>query len=67
LGTVIGLTFMFGFRQCAHPSPLTLRLGVPVWVVLSVAPEVDLSILGLLVGIQHLALHGATAAGEAAP
>jgi hypothetical protein len=34
---------------------------VPAWVAPLVAPVVDLSILGLLLGIRHLALHGATA------
>jgi hypothetical protein len=33
---------------------------VPVWVAPLVAPAVDLSILGLLLGIRHLALTGAT-------
>jgi hypothetical protein len=40
---------------------LALRLGVPAWVAPLVAPVVDLSILGLLLGIRHLALYGATA------
>lgn len=39
---------------------LGLRLGVPVWVASLVAPAVDLSILGLLLGIRHLALAGAS-------
>jgi hypothetical protein len=39
---------------------LALRLGVPIWVEPLVAPAVDLSILGLLLGTRHLALHGAT-------
>jgi len=34
---------------------------VPVWVAPLVAPAVDLSILGLLLGIRHLALAGASA------
>jgi hypothetical protein len=33
---------------------------VPVWVAPLVAPAVDLSILGLLLGSRHLALAGAT-------
>lgn len=40
---------------------LALRLGVPVWVAPLVAPAVDLSILGLLLGTRHLALTGASA------
>lgn len=31
-----------------------------VWVALLVAPAADLSVLGLLLGTRHLALHGAT-------
>jgi hypothetical protein len=59
MGTVVGLTFTFGF---GNVLTLALRLGVPVWVAPLVAPAVDLSILGLLLGIRHLALHGATVA-----
>jgi hypothetical protein len=44
----------------ATSSTLAIRLGVPVWVAPLVAPAVDLSILGLLLGTRHLALHGAT-------
>lgn len=57
IGTVVGLTFMFGFGNVLS---LALRLGVPIWVAPLVAPAVDLSILGLLLGTRHLALHGAT-------
>jgi hypothetical protein len=57
MGTVVGLTFLFGFGNVLN---LALRLGVPVWVAPLVAPAVDLSILGLLLGTRHLALHGAT-------
>src|SRR3954451_3292746 len=55
VGTVVGLTFLFGFGNVLH---LALRLGVPIWVAPLVAPAVDLSILGLLLGIRHLALAG---------
>jgi hypothetical protein len=58
MGTVVGLTFLFGFANVLN---LALRLGVPVWVAPLVAPAVDLSILGLLLGSRHLALAGATA------
>ncbi|TCO59403.1 hypothetical protein [Actinocrispum wychmicini] len=58
VGTVVGLTFMFGFGNVLS---LALRLGVPGWVAPLVAPAVDLSILGLLLGIRHLALTGASA------
>ncbi|MEV6236584.1 hypothetical protein [Lentzea sp. NPDC051838] len=57
--TVVGLTFLFGF---GNVFSLGLRLGVPIWVAPLVAPAVDLSILGLLLGIRHLALTGAPAA-----
>lgn len=57
MGTVVGLTFLFGFGNVLH---LALRLGVPAWVAPLVAPAVDLSILGLLLGTRHLALTGAS-------
>jgi hypothetical protein len=57
MGVVVGLTFLFGFGNVLN---LAFRLGVPVWVAPLVAPAVDLSILGLLLGTRHLALHGAT-------
>jgi hypothetical protein len=59
MGIVVGLTFLFGFGNVLN---LALRLGVPVWVAPLVAPAVDLSILGLLLGIRQLALTGATPA-----
>ncbi|MEC3975806.1 hypothetical protein QMK34_10990 [Amycolatopsis sp. H20-H5] len=57
MGVVVGLTFLFGFGNVLN---LALRLGVPVWVAPLVAPAVDLSILGLLLGSRHLALAGVT-------
>jgi hypothetical protein len=57
MGTVVGLTFLFGFGNVLN---LALRLGVPAWVAPLVAPAVDLSILGLLLGTRHLALAGAS-------
>jgi hypothetical protein len=57
MGVVVGLTFLFGFGNVLN---LALRLGVPVWVAPLVAPAVDLSILGLLLGSRHLALADAT-------
>jgi hypothetical protein len=57
MGTVVGLTFLFGFGNVLN---LALRLGVPTWVAPLVAPAVDLSILGLLLGTRHLTLHAAT-------
>ncbi|WP_435581518.1 hypothetical protein [Amycolatopsis thermoflava] len=59
MGVVIGLTFLFGFGNVLN---LALRLGVPAWVAPLVAPAVDLSILGLLLGSRQLALARATPA-----
>ncbi|MYU09565.1 hypothetical protein GTZ78_02375 [Streptomyces sp. SID8361] len=56
MAAVVGLTFLFGF---GNVWTLALRLGVPPWVAPLVAPAVDLSVLGLLLGIRYLALHGA--------
>ncbi len=47
MGTVIVLTFAFGF---GNVLTLALRLDVPVWVAPLVALAVNLSILGLLLG-----------------
>jgi hypothetical protein len=57
MGVVVGLTFLFGFGNVLN---LALRLDVPAWVAPLVAPAVDLSILGLLLGTRHLALTGAS-------
>lgn len=57
MGVVVGLTFLFGFGNVLN---LALRLGVPVWVAPLIAPAVDLSILGLLLGTRYLALRGAS-------
>lgn len=59
IGVVVGLTFLFGFGNVLN---LALRLGVPAWVAPLVAPAVDLSVIGLLLGTRHLALAGAPAA-----
>jgi len=53
MGTVVGLTYLFGFGNVLN---LAHRLGVPAWVAPLVAPAVDLSILGLLLGTRHLAV-----------
>jgi hypothetical protein len=58
VGVVVGLTFLFGFGNVLN---LALRLGVPAWVAPLVAPAVDLSVIGLLLGTRHLALAGAPA------
>ncbi|WP_199742199.1 SpdA protein [Streptomyces triticirhizae] len=56
MGAVIGLTFLFGF---GNVLALGLRLGVPAHVAPLVAPAVDLSVLGLLLGVRYLAMNGA--------
>jgi hypothetical protein len=56
MAAVVGLTFLFGF---GNVWTLALRLGVPPWVAPLVAPAVDLSVVGLLLGTRYLALHGA--------
>jgi hypothetical protein len=56
MGIVIGLTFLFGFGNVLS---LALRIGVPAYGAPLVAPAVDLTVLGLLVGTRHLALQGA--------
>lgn len=57
MGLVIGLTFLFGFGNVLS---LALKLQVPVFVAPLVAPAVDLTVLGLLVGTRQLALSGAS-------
>ncbi len=56
MAAVVGLTFLFGF---GNVWTLALRLRVPPWVAPLVAPAVDLSVLGLLLGTRYLALQGA--------
>ncbi|MEC3975800.1 hypothetical protein [Amycolatopsis sp. H20-H5] len=58
MDVVVGLTFLSGFGNFPN---LVLRLGVSVWVAPLVAPAVDLSVLGLLLGTRHLAWAGASA------
>ncbi|GLZ43798.1 hypothetical protein Acsp05_74220 [Actinokineospora sp. NBRC 105648] len=55
MGTVVGLTFLFGF---GNVFDLALRSGAPVWVAPLVAPAIDLSVLGLLLAVRYLALAG---------
>lgn len=58
IGIVVGLTFLFGF---GNSFALGLRLGVPVFIAPLVAPAVDLSVVGLLLGTRQLALYGGPA------
>jgi len=49
---VITFAFSLGNRQ------LCLDLGITVWIAWLVGPSVDLSVIGLLVGMRFLSLHG---------
>ncbi|MFF3377596.1 SpdA protein [Streptomyces sp. NPDC002680] len=53
---VVSLIFLFGF---GNVWALARHLGVTPWVAPLVAPAVDLSVIGLLLGTWYLALHGA--------
>jgi hypothetical protein len=55
VGVVVALTFLFGF---GNSFALGQRLGVPIWVAPLVAPAVDLSVVALLLGTRHPAVHG---------
>jgi hypothetical protein len=59
MGVVVGLTFLFGFGNVLN---LALKLGVPAYVAPLVAPAVDLTVVGLLLGTRHLTLLGADGA-----
>ncbi|MFC0864572.1 hypothetical protein ACFHYQ_19970 [Sphaerimonospora cavernae] len=52
---IAALTFTFSFGNC---WALGLRLGVAPWLAPLVGPSVDLSVIGLLVGIRHMQLRG---------
>ena len=49
MGTVVGLTFVFGFGNVLNPA---VRLGVPAWVGPLVTPAVDLLIF--VYGAAHV-------------
>jgi hypothetical protein len=55
VAAVVVLSFLFGF---GNVWALGARLGVPAYV----APAVDLSVVGLMLGTRELALRGADAA-----
>ncbi|MCP2343970.1 DUF2637 domain-containing protein [Nonomuraea roseoviolacea] len=48
------LTFTFSFGNVWHLATL---LGVPAWIAPLVGPAVDLSVIGLLLGIHYVRLH----------
>ena len=50
--TISGLCFTFRFGN-AHR--LCVNLGIEGWIAWLIGPSVDLSVIGLLLGIRHLA------------
>ncbi|GAA2064183.1 hypothetical protein GCM10009801_08620 [Streptomyces albiaxialis] len=58
MAVIATLAFVFSF---GNVWALALRLGVPRPIAPLIAPMVDLSVLGLLVGLRHLALRGVPA------
>jgi hypothetical protein len=55
LAAITALTFAFGF---GNVWALGRSLGVPAFVAPLVRPAVDLSVVGLLIGIRHLSMAG---------
>ncbi|MEU0838167.1 DUF2637 domain-containing protein [Streptomyces sp. NPDC005962] len=64
MGIIAGLAFVFSF---GNVWALALRLGVPAPVAPLIAPMVDLSVVGLLVALRYLSLHGVPAEQIKAP
>ncbi|MFD7165035.1 DUF2637 domain-containing protein [Streptomyces violascens] len=58
MGVIAALAFVFSF---GNVWALALRLGVPAPVAPLIAPMVDLSVVGLLVALRYLSLHGVPA------
>ncbi len=56
-GVIAALAFVFSFGNVAA---LAAYLQVPVYIGWLVGPAVDLSVVGLLIGIRYLSLHGYT-------
>lgn len=56
-GVIAGLTFVFSFGNVAS---LAAYLHVSLYIGWLVGPAVDLSVVGLLLGIRYLSLHGYT-------
>ncbi|MFE5868312.1 DUF2637 domain-containing protein [Streptomyces roseifaciens] len=55
MAVIAALAFVFSF---GNVWALALRLGVPAPVAPLIAPMVDLSVVGLLVGLRYLSLRG---------
>ncbi|MEU2206952.1 DUF2637 domain-containing protein [Streptomyces hygroscopicus] len=58
MGIIAALAFVFSF---GNVWALALRLGVPASIAPLIAPMVDLSVVGLLVALRYLSLHGVPA------
>ncbi|MBP8532895.1 DUF2637 domain-containing protein [Streptomyces sp. MK37H] len=58
MGIIAALAFVFSF---GNVWALALRLGVPHSIAPLIAPMVDLSVVGLLVALRYLSLHGVSA------
>ncbi|MET8177438.1 DUF2637 domain-containing protein [Streptomyces sp. NPDC005336] len=58
MGIIAGLAFVFSF---GNVWALALRLGVSGPIAPLIAPMVDLSVVGLLVALRYLSLHGVPA------
>jgi hypothetical protein len=56
-GAIVVMTFAFSL---GNVSRLCLDLGITGWISWLVGPAVDLSVVGLLVGMRFLSLHGYT-------
>jgi hypothetical protein len=54
---IVVMTFAFSLGNVTR---LCLDLGITAWIAWLVAPAVDLSVIGLLIGIRFLSLHGYT-------
>lgn len=54
---IVVMTFAFSLGNVTR---LCLDLGITAWISWLVGPAVDLSVVGLLVGIRFLSLHGYT-------
>jgi hypothetical protein len=52
---VMVITFAFSLGNVTR---LSLDLGIAAWIAWLVGPAVDLSVIGLLVGIRFLSMHG---------
>jgi hypothetical protein len=61
---IVVMSFAFSLGNVTR---LCLSLGITVWIAWLVAPAVDLSVIGLLIGIRFLSLHGYTDSQLARP